>query len=106
MKYYRLILASLLITITGCSSVDFPDGPSVEEVYNQGGSGLNDSKTRIDALRKGMIPNPRFSISDPMMPIVRPPLSFPVYIRGERSRYFQEEGRWVHEIVDPGGYIN
>lgn len=99
-----LILCTLLLTLGGCSSVELEKGPGVEEIY-YGGSTSSESG-RIESLRSSLIPNPRFTISDPMMPIVKAPLSLPVYVRGKRTDRYQEEGRWVHEIVEPGGYIN
>ena len=102
-----MLIAVLLVLLTACSSVELEKGPSVEQVYfNDTSSGSRMSTERIDKLRAGLIPNPRFDISDPTMPVVRPPLAIPIYVRGKRTRYYQESGRWVHEIVDPGGFIN
>ena len=101
-----LTIASLVV-IGGCSSVELEKGPDISEIYYGGGNGgFGSEESRIDKLRESLIPNPRFQISDPMMPIVSAPLSFPVYMRGARTATYQEEGRWVHEIVKPGGYIN
>jgi len=96
-------IAVISINIAGCSSIELEDGPGVDEIYYKNGK-VNDK--RVEILRAGLTLNPRFQISDPVMQIVKPPLSFPIYVRGIRSQYYQEEGRWVHEIVDPGGYIN
>lgn len=106
---YRLLkfsLGLLALLLAGCSSVELAPGPSVEDIYYQSASGSSEAQHRVNLLREQLIPNPRFDISDPMMPIIKPGLSFPVYVRGKRTRYYQEEGRFVHEIVDPGGYIN
>ncbi len=92
-----------VISLGACSSIELEEGPGVDEIYYSNNKG-NDK--RIEIMRAGLTINPRFQISDPVMQIVSPPLSFPIYVRGIRSQYYQEEGRWVHEIVDPGGYIN
>jgi len=103
----KLLLSVTIIFLGGCSSVELEKGPGVEEIYYNGSNGLFGSEeSRIDKLRSSLIPNPRFQISDPMMPVVSAPLSFPVYMRGIRTSTYQEEGRWVHEIVKPGSYIN
>lgn len=101
----HLLIISLAFLFTGCSSVELEEGPGVEEIYFSE-AGTNANSNRIKLLRDSLIPNPRFSISDPLMPVIRPPFSFPVYVRGKRERYYQEQGRWTHEIIDMGGYIN
>jgi hypothetical protein len=100
-----LICSSLIaIVFTGCSSVPVEKGPSMESIW---GKGLDSDKTSIELLREGLTVDPMLAGAEAGYPMVSAPTVLPIWERGSKvGDYIKTDGRWIYEIVTPGGFIN
>lgn len=101
----KIICSSVLgLLLTGCASTPMEQGPSMDSVWSRG---LDSDKTTVELLQSGLTANPMLAGAEAGYPIVIAPTVLPIWEPGDKiSEFIKTDGRWIYEIVDPGGFID
>lgn len=104
MKAKASLLCSVLAILGGCSSVQVEPGPPMNQIWEEG---AGNGRATVDDLRRGINIDETSVASAPVRPMVNAPVVLPIYERGRLiSENIRTDGRWIYEIVEPGGFVD
>lgn len=102
-KHISKVIVACSVVASGCTSVDVVPGPSMDAIW---AGSANGGVSSVDAIRQGIEVDPMQVGAEPVYPMVRAATVLPVWEVGETvGEYIKTDGRWIYEIVDPGGFV-